>query len=350
MRAAVFHQPGDIRIEDVPDPRIQDPTDAIVRITHTAICGSDLWFYRGQQEYQAGWRTGHEPMGVVEEVGSAVRHVRPGDLVFAPFAISDGTCEFCRKGLQTSCVHGNFWARELDGAQGEAVRAPLADGTLVRIPERAEGDEKLLQALFPLTDVMGTGHHAAVCAGVKAGVTCVVVGDGAVGLCAVLAANRLGAERIIAIGHHEDRLDKAKAFGATDLISSRDEEATGEVIEMTRGGASHVLECVGAAASMEVAIRVARPGGTIGYVGVPHGVAKEGLDVMGLFFANLTLRGGPAPVRAYMPELMDDVLAGTLDPSPVFDMTVDLSGVPGGYAAMDRRQALKVLVKVGAPR
>jgi alcohol dehydrogenase len=268
----------------------------------------------------------------------------------APFAISDGTCEFCRKGLQTSCVHGDFWARELDGAQGEAVRAPFADGTLVRIPERAEGDEKLLQALFPLTDVMGTGHHAAVCAGVKAGVTCVVVGDGAVGLCAVLAANRLGAERIIAVGHHEDRLDKAKAFGATDLISSRDEEATGEVIEMTRGGASHVLECVGAAASMEVAIRVARPGGTIGYVGVPHGVAKEGLDVMGLFFANLTLRGGPAPVRAYMPELMDDVLAGTLDPSPVFDMTVDLSDVPGGYAAMDRRQALEVLVKVGAPR
>jgi alcohol dehydrogenase len=346
MQAAVFHAPGDVRIESVPDSRIQDPTDAIVRITHTAICGSDLWFYRGRQEYQEGWRTGHEPMGVVEEVGSDVRHVRPGDLVLAPFAISDGTCEFCRKGLQTSCVHGGFWARELDGAQGEAVRAPFADGTLVRIPERIEGDEKMLKALFPLTDVMGTGHHAAVCAGVEAGGTCVVIGDGAVGLCAVLAAKRLGAERIIALGHHQDRLEKAKAFGATDLVSSRGEEAASEVKEMTQGGADHVLECVGAASSMEIAIQVARPGGTIGYVGVPHGVAEEGLDVMGLFFANLTLRGGPAPVRAYMPELMDDVLAGTLDPSPVFDMTVDLDGVPEGYAAMDQRRALKVFVKV----
>jgi alcohol dehydrogenase len=346
MRAAVFHGPGDIRIENVPDPRIQDPTDAIVRITHTGICGSDLWFYRGQTEYQEGWRTGHEPMGVVEEVGSEVRHVRPGDLVLAPFAISDGTCEFCRKGLQTSCVHGNFWARELDGAQGEAVRAPLADGTLVRIPKHVEGDEKLLRALFPLTDVMGTGHHAAVSAGVTVGATCVVVGDGAVGLCAVLAAKRLGAERIIAVGHHEDRLEMAKAFGATDLISDRGEEAAGEVVERTKGGSNHVLECVGAASSMEMAIRVTRPGGTIGYVGVPHGVVEKGLDIMGLFYSNLTLRGGPAPVRAYMPALMEDVLAGTLDPSPVFDMTVDLDGVPDGYAAMDTRKALKVLVKM----
>src|SRR5437867_4261420 len=293
MQAAVFHGPGDIRIENVPDPRIQDPTDAIVRVTLTAICGSDLWFYRGQQEYQEGWGTGHEPMGVVEAVGNEVRHVKPGDLVLAPFAISDGTCEFCRKGLQTSCLHGNFWARDLDGAQGEAVRAPLADGTLVRMPEHARGDAKLLEALFPLTDVMGTGHHAAVSAGVKVGVTCVVVSDGAVGLCAVLAARRLGAERVIAIGHHEDRLEKAQAFGATDLISDRDEGVAGEGIEMTKGGADHVLECVGAASSMDLAIQVARPGGTIGYVGVPHGVAEKGLNIMGLFFANLTLRGGP---------------------------------------------------------
>jgi len=346
MKAAVFHGPGDIRVENVPDPSIQNPTDAIVRITHTAICGSDLWFYRGQQEYQEGWRVGHEPMGVVEEVGDEVRHVRAGDLVLAPFAISDGTCEFCRKGLQTSCLHGRFWARDLDGAQGEAVRAPLADGTLVRIPEHAKGDEKLLEALFPLTDVMGTGHHAAVCAGVTAGATCVVVGDGAVGLCAVLAAKRLGAERIIAIGHHEDRLEKAKIFGATDLVSDRGEGAADQIIEMTKGGADHVLECVGAAGSMSIAIRVTRPGGTIGYVGVPHGVVEEGLDIMGLFYANLTLRGGPAPVRAYMPELMEDVLAGTLDPSPVFDMTVDLGGVPGGYAAMDQRRAIKVMVRI----
>ncbi len=346
MRAAVFHGPGDIRIENVPDPHIQDPTDAILRITHTAICGSDLWFYRGQAEYEPGWRIGHEPMGVVEEVGSEVRSVRPGDLVLAPFAISDGTCEFCRKGLHTSCVHGAFWAGELDGAQGEAVRAPLADGTLVRIPERAEGDEKLLQALFPLTDVMGTGHHAARSAGIEQGVTCVVVGDGAVGLCAVLAAKRLGAERIIALGHHQERLEMARAFGATDLVSSQDEETAAEVIEMTSGGADHVLECVGAASSMDLAIQIARPGGKIGYVGVPHGPAAEGLDVMGLFYANLTLRGGPAPVRAYMEELMEDVLAGTLDPSPVFDMTTDLAGIPDGYAAMAERRALKVLVKL----
>jgi threonine dehydrogenase-like Zn-dependent dehydrogenase len=347
MRAAVFNGPGDIRIEKVPDPRILEPTDAIVRITHTAICGSDLWFYRGQTEYRAGWRTGHEPMGVVEEVGSAVRHVQPGDRVLAGFAISDGTCEFCRKGLQTSCAHGGFWAQENDGAQGEAVRVPWADGTLVRIPGRASNDEVLLRALFPLTDVMGTGHHAAVVAGVGRGATCVVVGDGAVGLCAVLAAKRLGAERVLAVGHHADRLALARRFGATDLVSAPDEAAVGEILETTRGGSNHVLECVGSAASMELAIRVARPGGAIGYVGVPHGVVAKGLDVMGLFFKNLTLRGGPAPVRAYMPELMADVLAGTLDPSPIFDRTVDLDGVPEAYAAMDKRSALKVLIRIG---
>lgn len=346
MKAAVYQGPGDVRIEHVPDPKILESTDAIVRITHTAICGSDLWFYRGQTNFKKGWRTGHEPMGVVEAVGKEVRSIKPGDFVLAPFAISDGTCEFCRKGLQTSCEHGSYWAGESDGAQGEAVRTPLADGTLVRVPERVEGDEKLLEALFPLTDVMGTGHHAAVCAGVTKGVTCVVVGDGAVGLCAVLAAKRLGAERIIAMGHHKDRLQKAKAFGATDLVTSRGEQAIGEVREMTRGGADHVLECVGAGAAMDIAIGVTRPGGTIGYVGVPHGVAKDGLDIMGLFRHNLTLVGGPAPVRAYMEELMDDVLAGTLDPSPVFDMRVDLNGVPDGYAAMDARTALKVMIKM----
>lgn len=346
MQAVVFHGPHDVRIENVPDPRIQEPTDAILRITHTAICGSDLWFYRGQQKYQEGWRTGHEPMGIVEAVGSDVKSVKPGDAVLAPFAISDGTCEFCDKGLQTACVHLAFWGGELDGAQGEAVRVPLADGTLVRIPESVAGDEKVLKALFPLTDVMGTGHHAAVCAGVEAGATSVVIGDGAVGLCAVLAAKRLGAERIIAVGHHEDRLRQAKAFGATDLVASKGEEAAAEINDMTRGGAPHVMECVGAASSMDTAIKAARPGGAIGYVGVPHGVAEEGLNIMGLFFGNLTLRGGPAPVRAYMPELMRDVLAGKLDPSPVFDMTVDLAGIPEGYAAMDERRALKVFVKM----
>jgi alcohol dehydrogenase len=344
MRAAVFHGARDIRIEQVPDARIEEPTDALVRITHTAICGSDLWFYRGQEEFQPGWRTGHEPMGVVEEVGRDVRHVRPGDLVLAPFAISDGTCEFCRRGLHTSCSHGMFWARARDGAQGEAVRTPLADGTLVRVPERVKENDRLLEALFPLTDVMGTGHHAALCAGVKAGAHCVVVGDGAVGLCAVLAAQRLGAERIIVVGHHRDRLDKALAMGATDVVAGSGEDAVTEIAALTRGGVRHVLECVGTSSAMEVAIGVAKPGGAIGYVGVPYGPEEDGLDIMGLFFKNLTLRGGPAPVRAYMPELMEDILAGTLDPSPVFDMRVGLDGIPDGYAAMDSRQSVKVLV------
>ena len=346
MRAAVYHNPGDIRIEHVPDPRIQKPTDAIVRMTHTAICGSDLWFYRGQQPYEAGFRTGHEPMGIVEEVGTEVRTVKKGDLVLVPFAFSDGTCEFCEKGLPIVCKHGGFWGMKNDGAQGEAIRAPLADGTLVAVPERVREDDAILTALFPLTDVMGTGHHAAVCAGVKVGSTCVVIGDGAVGLCAVLAAKRIGAERIIAMGHHAGRLEKARAFGATHIVSSQGDEAVAMVMDLTSGGAPHVLECVGATSAMQMAIKVARPGGNIGYVGVPHGPAKDGLDIMTMFFKQLTLRGGGAPVRAYMPELMQDVLAGKLDPSPVFDMTVDLDGAPSGYAAMDSREALKVLVKL----
>jgi len=234
----------------------------------------------------------------------------------------------------------------MDGAQGEAVRAPLADGTLVRVPEEVRGDEEILQALFPLTDVMGTGHHAAASAGVSEGAVAVVVGDGAVGLCAVVAAKRLGAERIITVGHHKERLEKARRLGATDLIKSRGDAAVGEILEMTQGGANHVLECVGTGSAMDLAIQATRPGGTIGYVGVPHGVAEAGFDIMGLFFGNRTLRGGPAPVRAYMEELMRDVIAGEIDPSPVFDMTVDLDGVPEGYAAMDNREALKVMVKM----
>lgn len=345
MKAAVFHGTSDIRMEQVPDPKIEAPTDAIVRITRTAICGSDLWFYRGQQQYAPGSRTGHEPMGIVEEVGADVKHVKKGDLVLAPFAISDGTCEFCQAGIQTSCTHGGFWAGITDGAQGQAVRAPQADGTLVRVPEHVHENDALLDALFPLTDVMGTGHHAALCAGVVPGSTALVIGDGAVGLCAVLAARRLGAERIIIAGHHEGRLEKARAFGATDVVSSHGKEAVAQIRDLTRGGVRHVLECVGSAGSMQQAIKVVRPGGAIGYVGVPHGVASEGLDIMGMFFKNITFRGGPAPVRAYMHELMDDVLEGTLDPSPVFDMTVDLDGIPAGYAAMDKREALKVLVK-----
>lgn len=345
MQAAVYRGPSDIRIEETPDPTVEAPTDATVRITHTAICGSDLWFYRGHRDFEDGAPVGHEPMGIVEEVGEDVRHVEPGDRVFAPFSISCGECEFCRKGLQTSCVDGNTWAGDVSGAQGEKIRVNHADGTLVRVPERYADDEATLESLLPLTDVMCTGHHAAVSAGVGPGETAVVVGDGAVGLCGVLAARRLGAERIIAMGHHTDRLDIAREFGATEVVSTRGEEAIEEARERTYGGANHVLECVGAESSMETAAEVARPGGTIGYVGVPEGVESTGF--LGTMFGkNVSLDGGVAPVRNYVDELMADVLQGTLDPSPVFTKTVDLDGVPEGYRAMDERDAVKVMVKI----
>ena len=345
MRAAIYREPGDIAVDEVPKPEIEDPTDAIVRVTHTAVCGSDLWFYRGQRDREENSRVGHEPMGIVEKVGEDVRSVDPGDRVFAPFVVSCGACEFCRKGLHTSCRNGDSWSGDNGGAQGEYVRSPHADGTLVRVPDRHSDDEATLRALLPLTDVMGTGHHAAVSAGVEAGDTCVVVGDGAVGLCAVLAARRLGAERIVAMGHHEDRLELAESFGATETVSARGEEAVERARELTYGGANHVMECVGAASPMETAIKVCRPGGTIGYVGVPLGVEEEGLDLYSMFGANISLRGGVAPVRAYAEELMADVLQGTLDPSPIFTKTVDMEGVPDGYRAMDEREAIKVLVK-----
>jgi len=345
MRAAVFRGPGEIAIEDVPKPALDAPTDAVVRVTHTAICGSDLWPYRGQEDRDVPSRIGHEPMGIVEEVGEEVRSVAPGDRVFAPFVTSCGECEFCRKGLHTSCVNGGFWGGDDGGAQGEYVRARHADGTLVRVPDRHADDEATLQAILPLTDVMGTGHHAAVSAGVDAGSTCIVVGDGAVGLCGVLAARRLGAERIIAMGHHEDRLALAESFGATDTIAARGEEAVERALEVTHGGANHVMECVGSTDAMNTAIEVCRPGGAVGYVGVPHGIEENGLDVFGLFMDNISLNGGIAPVRAYAEELLADVLGGTLDPSPIFTKTVDLDGVPEGYRAMDEREAIKVLVK-----
>ena len=345
MRAAVFHGPGDIRVEDVEKPELQAPTDAIVRVTHTAICGSDLWFYNGDSDREAGSRVGHEPMGIVEAVGEDVRRVEPGDRVFAPFVISCGRCEFCRRGLHTSCVNGDSWSGANGGAQGEYVRAPHADGTLVRVPDRYADDEDVLESVLPLTDVMGTGHHAAVSAGVEPGSTCVVVGDGAVGLCGVLAANRLGARRILAVGHHRDRLDLASDFGATETVLGDETAAVEQVLSTTNGGVDHVLECVGAASSMETAVDVCRPGGTVGYVGVPHGVDEAGLALTDFFRDNITLRGGVAPVRAYADALLEDVLGGTLDPAPIFTETVDLDGVPEGYQAMADREALKVLVE-----
>jgi len=345
MRAAIYRGPGDIAVEDVPKPEVESPTDAVIRVTHTAVCGSDLWFYRDESDREEGSRVGHEPMGIVEEVGDDVTSVEPGDRVLAPFAISCGECEFCRKGLYTSCVEDESWSGANGGGQGEYVKCPYADGTLVRVPDRYADDEDTLESLLPLTDVMGTGHHAAVSAGVGEGDTAVVIGDGAVGLCGVLAAQRLGAERIIAMGHHEERLELAEEFGATDTIAARGDEAIERAKELTHGGANHVMECVGAASAMDTAIAIARPGGTVGYVGVPYGVTEEGLDVFTMFGENITLNGGVAPVRKYAEELMDDVLQGTLDPSPIFTKTVDLEDVDDGYRAMDEREAIKVLVK-----
>ena len=346
MRAAIYDGPGEISVEDVPKPEIEEPTDAVVRITHTAVCGSDLWFYRGDSDREAGSRVGHEPMGIVEAVGDDVTRVEPGDRVFAPFVVSCGYCEFCRKGLHTSCVNGDSWGGDNGGAQGEYVRAPHANGTLVRVPDRYADDEDVLESVLPLTDVMGTGHHAAVSAGVGAGDTCVVVGDGAVGLCGVLAARRLGASRIVAVGHHADRLELAEEFGATEtVLGGGDTDVVERVRELTYGGAEHVLECVGAASAMEQAVSVARPGGTVGYVGVPHGVDDAGVPIFDMFGDNVALRGGVAPVRAYADDLLEDVLGGTLDPSPIFTKTVSLEEIDDGYRAMDQREAIKVLVK-----
>ncbi|WNO75370.1 zinc-dependent alcohol dehydrogenase family protein [Streptomyces sp. AM8-1-1] len=345
MRATVIHAPHDIRVEEVPDPTVQQPTDVVLRVLRACICGSDLWAYRGDSARQPGQRIGHEFLGVVEEAGAEVTGFRPGDLVVAPFVWSDGTCEYCAAGLQTSCPRGGFWGSVgSDGGQGEAVRVPFADGTLVKLPAEAASDDRLLTALLALSDVLGTGHHAAVGAGVTRGTTVAVVGDGAVGLCGVLAAKRLGAERIIALGRHEARTDIARTFGATDVVAERGDAAVEAVRELTGGGAHAVIEAVGTEQSMRTAVGITRDGGAIGYVGVPHG-SGTGLDLSVMFDRNISLRGGVAPVRAYIPELLPDVLDGSVDPSPVFDLSVGLDGVPAGYRAMDERTALKVLVK-----
>jgi threonine dehydrogenase-like Zn-dependent dehydrogenase len=346
MRATVIRAPHDITVEEVPDPVVQAPGDAVVRVVLACVCGSDLWAYRGESPRRPGQRTGHEFLGVVEETGPGVSRLAAGDLVVAPFVWSDGTCEYCAEGLTTSCPQGGFWGSVgSDGGQGEAVRVPYADATLVRLPDGAASDERLLTALLTLSDVLGTGHHAAVGAGVRQGSTVAVVGDGAVGLCGVLAARRLGAGRIIALGRHEARTGIARKFGATDVVAERGEAAVEAVRELTGGqGARSVIEAVGTEQSMVTAVHITRDGGAIGYVGVPHGSAT-GLDLEAMFDRNIALRGGVAPVRTYIPQLLPDVLDGTIDPSPVFDLTVSLAGVPGGYEAMDERTALKVLVK-----
>ncbi|MEE1737488.1 zinc-dependent alcohol dehydrogenase family protein [Streptomyces sp. BE147] len=346
MRATVIQAPHDIRVREVPDPKIQQPTDVVLRVLRACVCGSDLWAYRGESARQPGQRIGHEFLGVVEEAGSGVNGFAAGDLVVAPFVWSDGTCAYCAEGLTTSCPQGGFWGSPgSDGGQGEAVRVPFADGTLVKLPAAAASDDRLLTALLALSDVLGTGHHAAVGADVRPGATVAVIGDGAVGLCGVMAAKRLGAGRIIALGRHPARTDIARAFGATDVVAERGEAALAAVHELTGGEGAHcVIEAVGTEQSMRTAIGVVRDGGSIGYVGVPHGSAT-GVDLGVMFGRNIALRGGVAPVRAYIPELLPDVLDGTIDPSPVFDMTVGLDDVPAGYKAMDTRTALKVLIK-----
>jgi threonine dehydrogenase-like Zn-dependent dehydrogenase len=341
MRATVMFEAGDVRIEDVPDARLVEPTDALIRVTRACICGSDLWPYNQMERSETGQPMGHEAVGVVEAVGDDIRTVKTGDVVVMPFAYSDGTCAFCREGLQTACVHGGFFGNEgVNGAQAEAVRIPYADGTLFVLP--VGEDDALMPSLLTLSDVMGTGHHAAVVAEVGPGKSVAVVGDGAVGLCGVIAAKRLGAEQIILLGRHEDRIALAREFGATDVVRERGEEAVERVRELTGGfGAHSVLECVGHGQSTETAIGVARPGWAVGRVGVPQEETMPASQPA--FFGNVTVGGGPAPVRAYVQELLPDVLEGRIEPGRVFDRVVGIEGVPDGYRAMNDREAIKVM-------
>jgi len=343
MRATVMHGAGDVRIENVPDARLVAPTDAILRVTRACICGSDLWPYASMEPSETGQSMGHEAIGIVEDIGPEIRALKRGDLVVMPFAISDGTCEFCLEGLQTECVHVAFFGNNgMNGAQAEALRIPYADGTLYKLPVRE--DDALMPSLLTLADVLGTGHHAAMAAKVAPGKSVAVVGDGAVGLCGVIAARRLGAEHIIIMGRYPDRIALAQEFGATDVVSERGEEAVERVRELTGGhGAHSVLECVGLNQSTETAINIARPGGAVGRVGVPQDDLMPSSQTA--FYRNITVGGGPAPVRAYIEELLPDILEGRIQPGKVFDRTVGLDGVPDGYRAMADRESIKVMVR-----
>jgi threonine dehydrogenase-like Zn-dependent dehydrogenase len=338
MRATVMYGAGDVRVDNVPDARLKDPTDALVRVTRAAICGSDLWPYKAMEASESGRRMGHEFIGVVEAVGADTKTVKPGDLVLSPFLWSDGTCVFCREGLQSECLHGGRYGwGDVDGGQGEAVRVPQADGTLVVLP--VGQDDALMASLLTLTDVMGTGHHAAVVAKAGPGKTVAVVGDGAVGLCGVIAAKRLGAEQIILLGNNPERIALGREFGATDVVAERGGEAVEGIRELTGGqGAHSVLECVGLEQAVVTALEIARPGGAVGRVGVPeHDTTPTGIA----FWKNATVAGGPAPVRAYIDELLPDVLEGRIEPGRVFDRTGSLDEVPDGYRAMNERETLK---------
>ncbi|MCZ2814172.1 zinc-dependent alcohol dehydrogenase family protein [Modestobacter sp. VKM Ac-2979] len=336
MRGAVLHAPGDVRVEQLEDPRVVEPTDAVVRASATCVCGSDLWPYRGINEVTEPTPIGHEYCGIVEQVGSDVTTVRPGQFVIVPFIASDGTCAHCRAGYQSACAH----RVGITGAQAELLRVPHADGTLVATPEVPAPE--LLPSLLTLSDVMATGWFAAVAAGVQPGMTVAVVGDGAVGLLGVLSAAQLGAERIIAMSRHEPRQRLATGFGATDIVTERGDEGVARIRDLTDGvGADAVLECVGTAESMDQAIRSTRPGGGVGFVGVPHGVEITGRQ---LFSMMVRLHGGPAPVRRFLPDLIDRVWSGAIDPGRVFDLTLPLDQAAEGYRAMDERRAVKALL------
>ena len=347
MRATYLYGAGDVRVIDVPDPTIQQPTDALVRVTRACVCGSDLHPYHSMPAVEAGSPMGHEFIGVVEEIGTQVTTLTPGDFVIAPFAVSCGRCEFCRAGLQTSCVNGGFWndaALGTAGGQAEAVRVPLADGTLVKVPGVDDHTEEArLASLLTLSDVYGTGWHAAVRGGVTEGSTVTVIGDGAVGLLAVLSARQRGAERVVLMGRHQARTDLGREYGATDVVAERGEEGIAAVRDLTDGGSQIVLEAVGHVPAYEQAVGIVRPGGVISRVGVPqYQEAPAGFD---LFGRNITLTGGPGAQRSYIEELLPDVLEGRIEPGRVFDRTVSLDETPEGYRAMDERTALKVLVQ-----
>ncbi len=343
MRATVMYGAGDVRVETVPDAHLVEPTDAVVRVTRTAICGSDLWPYKSMPHTDTGRRMGHELIGVIDSVGADVQTLKVGQLVIAPFLISDGTCAFCREGVQPSCVHGaRYGCDGVDGGQGEAVRVPYADGTLVVLP--VGEDNALIPSLLTLSDVMSTGHHAAISARAGPGKTAAVIGDGAVGLCGVIAARRCGAERIILLGRHADRVALGKQFGATDIVSERGEAAVERVRELTGGAGAHsVLECVGLQESVLTAMDIARPGGAIGRGGVPE---QDSIPVGRTFWKNVSVAGGPAPARAYIPQLLPDVLQGRIEPGRVFDRVASLDEVPDGYRAMNDRESIKVLIEL----
>lgn len=338
MKGTVLHGAKDVRFEDVPEPKIIHPTDAIIKLSATCICGSDLWPYRGFNKIDAPMHMGHEYCGVVVEVGSDVKTVRPGQFVVGSFCLSDNTCPHCRFGFQSSCEQREF----MTGAQAPYARVPLADGTLVATAEMPDAD--MIPHMLAVSDVLGTGWYAADAAQVHKGSTVVVVGDGAVGLMGVLSASQMGAGRIIAMSRHADRQKLAREFGATDIVEERGEEGIARIMELTDGvGAESVLECVGLETSMQQAIGVCRPGGTIGYVGVPHGVSFDGQQ---LFFRQQRMLGGPAPVRRFLPDLMNRVLEGHIHPGKVFDLVLPIDQVAEGYKAMDERRAIKTMLRV----